>query len=235
LAGLRTIVLRQSGRRTDPGHALAHDCADVVWVPQHERLEPHIAQTKRISYSGAFSRYDDRRLETCPFTSDSRRGSVRKRVVVLLGAGGSAFPERTWTQGGSPAGVDVVVLGSEQRWAAGAVQSLGHVDDPLPFLLAADAVISSAGWASVHDLASLGIPNAVVAEARPFDEQTVRAAALNDAGLVVALDGWPAPANLGAVLEQCDALAPDRWAPFYDGRGARRAATIISEVHHGRP
>jgi hypothetical protein len=235
LAGLRTVVLRQSGRRSDDAHALAHASADLVWIPQHAQLEPHV-EHGRVAFSGAFSRYDDARIERCRSSFHAPLSAQRRRrkVVVMLGAGGSAFPESIWARGGAPWDIEVVVLGSSRRWTAGSVRSLGHVDDPLPLLSGADAVISSGGWASVHDLASLNVPNAVVAEQRPFDEQAVRAAALGEAGLVVSLDRWPVPAELPKALERCAALRDDRWVPYYDGQGARRAAQTISEVHHSR-
>ena len=43
LLGLRTVTVRQSGRRDDEAHRIGLASADVVWVPQHRDLEPHAA------------------------------------------------------------------------------------------------------------------------------------------------------------------------------------------------
>lgn len=234
LAGLRVITLRQSGRRDDAAHRLAHDSADVVWVPQVETLEPGVDAIDRRFCSGAFSRWDGR---------DDDRDAARRRlglasgrdvVLVVVGGGGTTFPEDAWRRAGSRPDVEVIVIGLPQRWSTGSVTSWGRVRDPFDFFCAADVVISAAGWATVHDAASLGRPSAVVAEDRPFDEQAVRAAALTAAGLVVTLEHWPEPGDLDAVVRSARSLDPTLWAPHYDGRGAERAAAMIDGVHLGR-
>ncbi|MGH9269785.1 MAG: hypothetical protein ACRDZ2_00765, partial [Ilumatobacteraceae bacterium] len=59
LAGLRTVALRQSGRRTDVAHRVALDSADIVWVPQDRQLEPLDGPIdERWFFSGPFSRLD---------------------------------------------------------------------------------------------------------------------------------------------------------------------------------
>lgn len=235
LAGLGTIVLRQSGRRADAPHTLAHDCADVVWVPQHRDLEPHLDGRPTLRCTGAFSRFDERRPGHAAARSRLGIDPSRTLVVVLVGEGGSTFDEARWRQHPSPEGVDVVLVGTASRWRRGSVEALGRIEDPFDHLCAADAVLSAAGWASVHDLASVGVPTALVPEERPFAEQQVRVEALGAAGLVVALDAWPGPEDLERVLVRCAALEPGRWDRFYDRKGARRAAEMIEEVHRGGP
>jgi predicted glycosyltransferase len=202
----------------------------VVWVPQHEALEPLVDVVPGVRHTGAFSRYDEQAADQ---VTRRRAGAGRAVVVVMLGAGGSTFPVDAWRTQQPPSGVEVLVLGGGSSWSSGAVRSMGHVEDPAPFLLAADVVVSAAGWASVHDLASLGVPAALVAEPRPFDEQAVRLAALTDAGLVLGRERWPTPAELGAVIDAATELAPARWDRFYDRKGARHAAEMIEQVHRG--
>ncbi len=235
LAGLRTVVLRQSGRRDDAPHALAHDCADVVWVPQHRELEPHLDRNHTLQCTGAFSRFDDRLPGHAAARSRLGVDASRTLVVVLLGEGGGTFDETRWRQHCVPEDVDVVLLGTTSRWSWGNVRALGRIEDPFDHLCAADVVLSAAGWASVHDIASAGAPAALVAEQRPFAEQQVRIEALSAAGLVVALDAWPGPEELLHVLARCAALEPGRWDRYYDRKGARRAAEMIEEVHRGAP
>lgn len=232
LAGLRVVVLRQSGRRDDAPHRLAHECADVVWVPQRRSLEPFVETSARVEFTGGFSRFDGcNRGDHEPGPRSARRGP--RRVVALVGAGGTAFPEQAWRTVAPPAGTEVTVLGLRSTWNDGAVRSIGRVQDPLRHLRAADVVVSSAGWASVHDLASVGVPAALVAEPRPFDEQQVRVDAMARAGVAVGLGRWPTPDELGEVLDRCGRLDPQRWDCHYDHHGAQRAAAMIEEVHRG--
>lgn len=233
LAGLRVVAVRQSGERTDEGHHLAHECADVVWVPQHRCLEPGIDDLDRVSCTGGFSRYDGR---TVARDASRRRLGLdgdRTLAVVIVGAGGSTFPEQRWRSEPAPPHVDVIIAGLAQRWDQGSVRSVGVVGDLFDLLCAADAVVTAGGWGSVHDAASAGVRAAVVAEPRPYDEQRVRVDALRRAGLVVALDEWPGPSELPEVLASTDALAPQRWSPWYDHAGAQRAAALIEAVHRG--
>lgn len=227
LHGLRVVAVRQSGRRTDPGHRLAWAHAHAVLVPQHEALEP-IDPAERDGatewvFTGAFSRLD----------GDARPGAdgSDRRVVVLPGSGGSSMPDR-WGDEPAAAGWSVAVAGAD---AGG----LGFVDDLGDLLRDARFAIASAGWGSVADAVSVGCPLVLVTEPRPFAEQAIRTSALGRAGLAVVLDRWPMPADLDALAATvaCQlgdrAQWRDRWRAYYDGRGADRAAALIDEVHQG--
>jgi predicted glycosyltransferase len=98
---------------------------------------------------------------------------------------------------------------------------------------AADGAIAAAGWGATHDLASVGTPTALVAEHRPFDEQSVRLDALSANGVVHRLDHWPTPPEVPSILGQLDQLPADPWNGRYDRCGAQRAAHIIEGVHRG--
>ena len=107
------------------------------------------------------------------------------------------------------------------------------VDDFDALLASADALVTSAGWGTVADAAAVRLPLVVVPEDRPFDEQLVRAQALEAAGLAVVAPRWPTPDELGPLLDATLALDLRRWDQVHDGRGARRAAALIEEVHGG--
>ncbi len=225
LLGLRVVSLRQSGRRDDEAHRIGFESADVVWVPQHAALEPLPDDlAARATFTGAFSRFDDR-----PRRADCR--APRRTAVILLGAGGHRFDAEPWRRAASPPGWRVVIAGLDERWDADGINSVGVVADVAPLLTHADVVVTAAGWASVADTVSCGARLVVVPEPRPFDEQLVRARALADAGLAIALDAWPCACALAAVLEAAMDLDPDAWSAYYDGRGAVRAAQMISDVH----
>ena len=227
LLGLRVVAVRQSGRRGDVPHGIAHDSADVVWIPQHPMLEPDAGPVDdRWRFTGAFSRFDDQ-LAPAP-----RSGRRRRRVAALVvGAGGTAFDAAAWCGAFAPPGWRVVIAGLADCWSRGGVRSVGRIDDVDVVLRAADVVVASAGWGNVADAAAIGARLVAVPEPRPFDEQAVRADALAAAGVARRLAAWPTPAALGDVLT--DAMSLDRaaWRAVYDGNGARRAAELVEAVH----
>ena len=230
LAGLRLVVVRQSGRRDDAPHRLAHDCADVVWVPQHEAVEPGIEDIPSRRCTGAFSRFDQRPPDRERARERLGVAEDQRLVVCLLGAGGSSFPVEAW-RAAPPDEVEVAILGLGDRWSTGSVTSWASVEDPYDHLCAADLVVAGAGWASVHDAASASSRLVVVPEDRPFDEQRVRARALADEGVLLALDRWPVPSDLPDLFDDVGALDVGRWKDIYDRCGAQRAAALIDEVH----
>jgi hypothetical protein len=225
MMGLRVVALRQSGRRDDDAHRIGFASADAVWVPQHPELDPVEADlVGRAIFTGAFSRFDR------PHAAVAPSGPRPPAVTVLVGAGGHHFPCAAWRTASASPSWPVVIAGLRERWHGDGICSVGHVDVE-PLLRRSAVVVTAAGWASVADAAACGARLVVVAEPRPFDEQVVRAEALAAAGLAVHLPSWPTPAQLPAVIERAMALAPDAWAPYYDGRGAQRAADLVEQVH----
>ncbi|MDQ3737872.1 MAG: hypothetical protein M3337_01725 [Actinomycetota bacterium] len=232
LLGLRVVTLRQSGRRDDAAHRTGLASADRVWVPQHRDLEPHVDDADdRWMFSGSFSRFDGVRVPDADVDRWSPGDGIRLAVIVL-GAGGTAFPMSSWCAGILPDGWNAVIVGHHRRWARGRVASIGRLEALLPLLTAADLLITSSGWGSVADAVAAGVERLVVVpEDRPFDEQRVRAAALQATGLAVRSHGWPVPSDLGALDEQAAHLDHASWSHFHDGHGAQRAAALIDEVH----
>jgi UDP-N-acetylglucosamine--N-acetylmuramyl-(pentapeptide) pyrophosphoryl-undecaprenol N-acetylglucosamine transferase len=227
LLGLRTVTVRQSGRRDDQAHRIGLASADVVWVPQHRDLEPLADPTDgRWFFSGPFSRFDAEHASMSPPCNGTRR-----RVVVVLGGGGSAFDEDEWRRSVPPSGWEVVIAGGGAGWVNGSVSAVGHVEPLFGLLQTADVVITSAGWSAVADVVAAGRPFVAIAEARPFDEQAVRCAALAARGLACTRSSWPSPHDLPGILDEAGALDPAAWAPYHDGAGARRAAAMIDGVH----
>lgn len=228
LLGLRTITVRQSGRRTDPPHRLAFDSADVVWVPQQSELEPiDVPLDDRWFFSGPFSRFDNGPpAVTVPDRDDSH-------VVLLVGSGGTAFDIAPWRGATLGPGCRVTIVGVDPPWRHGAVECLGRTDAVGDVLADADVVITSGGWAAVADVVASGAVPAIVPEARPFDEQHVRATTLAGERLALCLPHWPRPDELPAIVDAAAGLDTQRWRRHHDGQGAQRAASMIERVHRG--
>ena len=232
LLGLRVITLRQSGRRNDAPHRTGLASADRVWVPQHRDLERHVDDADgRWTFTGPFSRFDGARVPDADIDC-WRPGVGIRRAVIVVGAGGTAFPTRSWHAGTVPHGWDVVIVGHRRRWAGERVTSIGQLESLLPLLRAADLVITAAGWGSIADSVAAGVEHLVVVpEDRPFDEQQVRATALEAAALAVRSERWPLPSELDSIEQQAARLDRASWSRFHDGHGAQRAADLIDEVH----
>lgn len=235
LCGLRTIALRQSGRRSDPPHRIGLTGADVVWVPQHRDLEPIDEEVdERYVFTGAFSRFDEL---PCPSTAEATAApngqtsaDGARLAVLLVGRGGTTFDASPWFRASAPKGWRVVIAGLEQRWSGNGICSAGVVEPVYPLLTAADVVVTSAGWASVADCVASATRLVVIPEPRPFDEQLVRADVLHAAALAWRCARWPTPAELGGVLGEAFRLDPAAWGRYYDGAGARHAASMIERV-----
>ena len=234
LAGLRVITLRQSGRREDDAHRIGFSSADAVWVPQHPELEPIDAASRSLPlrWSGGFSRFDAE-----PTTRSAARVALgiepeERLMVMVIGRGGNRFPSTEWQVDCGPARTRVAILGLEEAWQTDSSTSFGRVENPFTWLVASDGVVTSGGWASVHDTVAAGTRLAIVAEPRPFDEQAVRADELHRRGLAVALDEWPTPDRVDGLLDVLLENDPDSWSEFYDHQGAQRAAALIDQVHH---
>ncbi len=102
-----------------------------------------------------------------------------------------------------------------------------------PFFAAFDGAIAPAGYNTAHELAKAGIPTALFAQPRPFDDQAGRAARFAAASLAFALDRGGAP---GLALEKVrDALAWMETAsiPRLETGGADRAAGALLDLFRG--
>ena len=228
LLGLRTVTVRQSGRRTDRAHRIGLHSADIVWIPQRPALEPIDGPVDdRWFFSGPFSRLDGR---TAPAEADS---TGRRLVVLLVGTGGTSFELDAWRHAAPPDGWDVAIAGVGQPWRHGSVHSVGRGAAIESLLARADVVVTSAGWAAVADSVAAGCRLVVVPEARPFDEQQVRADALAGAGLALRRSSWPSPSELPDLLDRASRLDPTAWDHHHDGHGAQRSASMIERVHRG--
>lgn len=226
LSGIRPVVVRMHGDRTDAAHLTGFDAAASLLALYPRSIEdPSTPQwvRDRTTYVGGFSRYDHRHPrdhETPPSIGDG------PTVVALSGTGGTgldtvaigraaeATPKWTWH-----------VLGEgDLRDVPRNVVHAGWVEDVYAYLVAADVVVGSAGHNTVMEVAAARRPLVCVPEERPFHEQEHKARALADAGLATVRFDWPAPSEWPELLEETRVRDTSCWREVVDGDGARRAA-----------
>jgi len=226
LCSVPVIYLRQQGERDDAGHRLAYESATALLAPYPKEMEdPRLPEAWRAKthYSGWLSRFADQG------PADPRPG----RVLVICGRGGNGLTPTLLKAAAMAcpafelrvAGVDAALLADGPP----NLVPLGHLANPLDELRHAGVVLGSASDSLVSEAASLGCRFVAVAEDRPFDEQLHQARRLNELGVAIGLDAWPAPERWPAVLDQAFALEGNRWRQWADVAASARAAAIIQE------
>ena len=234
LLSLPVVVVRQHGVRWDAGHLLAYRLAKRLLAPFPPSLEEPDAPAwvrDKTAYAGGFSRFDDRPAPGPP---------SGRRVVVLGGGGaGGAGSGRGWTPRDVAAAARATpawrwsLLGAAPPGAPGNLDGAGWTDDVWPALASASVVVATAGHNAVVEAAAAGRPLVVVPEARPFEEQVRKAAALERAGAAVACERWPTPDAWPALLARALATDPAPLRALVDRAGAGRAAAVIDAVAGG--
>lgn len=215
LCGVPTVVVAMPGVREDRAHRLAYDTADALLAPwprgSHDLGWPR-EWTDKAWFVGGISRFDHL-TPTRPVPTPAAPGGGT--VLVLWGAGGrtttdadleaarAATPSWTWVE-----------------------RSPGiHSDTPLwEDLQRADVVVTHAGQNAVAEVAAARRPAVVVAQRRPFDEQSATAQVLDQLGIAVGCTTWPAPGSWPDLLQLALARGGDGWRLWSTGTGASDAA-----------
>jgi len=233
LCGLPVVAVRQHGRRDDPAHLFAYDCAVSLLAPFHPSLEePTVSDAVRTKtiYLGGISRYDGRAL-TAPLVSSSSQPGDGRHVVVLGGAGGDGWDlnlinraavctdEWEWT-----------VVGPARGAPAEQVRHIRWLNDTFDLIFSADVVIASAGDATVNEVMSLGRPLVCIPEARPFQEQVSKARRLHEIGAAKSFETWPEAHLWPLILLEALELDCSIQRTLTDGWGAQRAAAHLDDL-----
>jgi hypothetical protein len=217
LLGVPVVVVAMPGQRTDAPHALVYRLADHIlacWpdgLYQPLWLRPH---HDKVSYVGGISRFDGR---------DRAVGTRDERQIVVLGSAGGSQVDLAKVH-------DCATQMAQYRWRAVGVSAETWVPDPWPYLCAADIVVAHAGEGSIADLAAAARPALIIAQARPFDEQTTTATILGDNGLAVIHPRWPTSAEWPDLLRDAHRIDVRRWREWQTRGAAQRAASVIEHV-----
>lgn len=233
LASTPVVTVRQHGARWDAAHLQAYGASVALLAPFSSELEEpdvpaEVARSTR--YVGGFSRFDARAGSTEPWRHPT--DASRPVVAVLAGAGGDGIDLERVRAAARVADDHVwVVIGGEEARTDGLVHVTGWCADPLPYLLGADVVVSSAGHNSVMEVAAARRPLVCLPEPRPFDEQERKAARLAALDVAeVVRGGWPDASRWPALLERARDRGGAGLARLVDGAGARRAAAALTEL-----
>ncbi|WP_130014438.1 glycosyltransferase [Serinicoccus sediminis] len=226
LCGVPVVVGGMPGRRTDAVHALAYDVAEAIlapWPPgAHPRPDwPDRWRDKTWEVGGISALADAPAggdvpapgpwVDTDPGLESSRDDAPARepgatgggRVLVLWGAGGDPLrPEQLEEARAATPGWTWEVRGG------------GHPSSPdlLADLAEADVVVCHAGQGAVADVALARRPAVVLAQPRPFDEQTATAEALARLGLAATGHGWPAAGRWPELLSHARGLGGQGWS-----------------------
>jgi predicted glycosyltransferase len=233
LCGAPVVVVRQHGNRFDLPHIGAFDCAVSLLAPYAREMEgpstPEWVRRKTF-YSGGFSRHDGRLMTRSEARSAVEFGAGERSVVVIAGAGGRGVElddvgaaaretrDYSWT-----------VVG-RARGRTPEVRNIGWIEDPFPYIVAADIVVGAAGDGVVSDVASVRRRFVTIPEERPFGEQFSTAQGLSGLGLAVLKRGWAPSEEWPSVLRAAGHIDTKEWSRLFDGNGARRAADHLDRM-----
>lgn len=212
LMGVPVVTLAMPGARQDTPHQLGYAQAEAIlaawpdWVTTPPHLAPHADALHPV---GGISRlWPEAGIDRDPH-----------RVVVLSGAGGNNWDAASWA----------AVQRACPDYSFEFLGATNFVEDPTAHLQTAGVVVAAAGQNSIADLAVTNTPAIIIPQHRPFDEQHATEQVLDEEGLAVVVDTFPAPENWPALIQRAQ-QQPTRWEKWQCEGAARRAARVIEEV-----
>jgi UDP-N-acetylglucosamine--N-acetylmuramyl-(pentapeptide) pyrophosphoryl-undecaprenol N-acetylglucosamine transferase len=213
--GTPTLVVALPGVRHDEPHLLGYRLAGHILAPWSGQVyrPAHLRQFDgKCSYVGAFSRFDGQLAGPPPGD---------RQVLVLFGAGGSDVDSHALAlaQRLSPDWAWTVVGGPAAAWTGDVWQRLQ----------ASNVVITHGGQNALAEVAASRRAAVIVPQPRPFDEQVCSSRALHRAGIAQLSLSWPEPGRWDQLLAAALRRGGARWSRWSDGRGASRAAAVVSQ------
>ena len=218
------VYVRLSGSRRDFPHLDAFRAAIAIIAPFHRELDdPEVAAWVRdkTSYLPGLSRVR------------TSKGSAGNTILVVGGRGGSPFE-----------GADLAAAATatpDKNWRAigpvSAPENLppnltiaGRVERAAEEIAGAGVVIGHAGDGLISSVIATGRPFICLPQARPFDEQMVKARRLEALGIAVVLHTWPPPVAWPELLHRAQNLDVSASQRLHDPDGAARAANFLKSL-----
>lgn len=182
LCGIPTVIIRQSGKRTDTAHRIAYESAELIIAPFSANLDaahdnPAVDKT---CYAGGFSRYTGMKID--PLRSQ------KNDVAVFIGQGGSNIDLSLIQHIRNKINSDIKIHIIGELFDQVQLENTyyhGHVAWPEEILSACDVVICNAGHNTVMELADLQKKMICIPAKRPFDEQIKKALYLEEVGCAI--------------------------------------------------
>lgn len=230
LLGYPVVAMRMRGERLDAAHRLGYDVATAVLAPFPALLDSSStapALRRRTTYCGLIGRSGS--------SENDRVGHPRSRRVGVVWGEGVAPPSATVLDACVEAtpGWDWWMVGSRPEGTLHRIEHLGWVDDVVDRLRLVDVIVGPPGDGVLCDVVSAGRPFVATAMPRPFDEQLHTARSLEEHGLAVGCEGWPAPTTWPLLLKRAGRLDTGRYSMFETDGAAARAAAVIEQVAVG--
>lgn len=227
LAGLPTVVVRETGERADDAHGLVQRIAERLIAPWPAELEDPgtpawiLDKTDHVGFIT---------MSAAAGSGDSEPVAGPDDVVVLWTSGNGSVPLHALRSLTRVAGQGTVYLVGhcfDGLDVPPGVRSLGWVDDLDVLLRSGPAVVTSGSGNAVTTVAVRGCPLVVVPPALTADEQIAHARRLDDLGAAVVVDD-PDDADWAQTLDRARERA-GRLGEVAGGDGARRAAEVIRQ------
>ncbi len=224
LASVPTVCVRLSGRRDDRPHRDAFTSAAALLAPFHAALDDDATPDdirRRTFYAPGLH------LPTAGIEPE------RDLVVGVVGRGGGGAEGELWAEAARAV--------PDRRWrvigpcsvpadAPPNLELRGWVDDADRAIAAAGVVVGAAGDGLVGSVIAHRRPFLCIAEPRPYDEQTSKAARLSALGAAIVAPGWPGMGEWGGLLDRAATLGPAVLASLDVEDGAGRVARWLLDL-----
>ena len=230
LSGVTYIYIKQHGNRQDIAHEIAYRNAEAIIAPYDAKLEVNTEDwiVEKAFYSGNFSRF------TNTFIKPSK--VYNNVVTVMIGAGGSSIDSDfikhlsdtclNWK-------FNVVgdLNSSDLLPYAENVTLMRRVDEVREIINSSAIIIGNTGHNTVMEIATMGKPFITIPEERPFEEQAVKAKALEQLDLATIVEptelfttDWP------ALLDKAKYKSPD-WEMYNNDNALDDISGFIERIY----
>jgi uncharacterized protein (TIGR00661 family) len=230
LSGIPYIYIRQHGNRQDIAHEIAYRNAEAIIAPYDAKLEVNNENwlIEKTFFSGNFSRF------TNTFIKPSK--VYNNVVTVMIGAGGSSI-DSDFIEHLSDTCLNwkFNVIGNLNSSGmipyAENVTLLKRVDDVSEVISSSAVIIGNTGHNTVMEIATAGKPFITIPEERPFEEQAVKAKALEQLDLATIVKPWDLfTADWPALLAKTKYKSPD-WEMYNNDNALDDISGFIQQIY----
>lgn len=220
LHGIPVVTVVLPGDRGDPTHVLGYRLSDrlvAMWPSTAREMVTGLPKdvAERIQTMGGLSRF--------AVAEPAPRRDGGARVTVLTGTGGCSLTEADLASARRQT--------PEWSWTVLAPSPLGcWSNDPRSALVDADVVVTHAGQNAIAEVAAARRPAVVMPEARPHDEQTSTARALEGHAWPVTVRTSWAGGGWADTLGEASQHDGRSWAQWCDGEAAQRFVGVLQEA-----